>query len=67
MGSSPAKVSGAGFIVKNICCVLLPTTTSLKMPIVKKICCVYLPASLRRHAMCYCQLYDEEDMLCVYC
>ena len=56
------KRSGEGFIVKNICCALLPARTSLKMPIVKKtcvllplsfmksfkmkICCVLLPASL---------------------
>ena len=25
--------------MKNICCVLLPATASLKMPIVKKTCC----------------------------
>ena len=31
------KVSGEGFIVKNVCYVLLPATTSLKMPFVKKI------------------------------
>ena len=34
------KRSGEGFIVKNICCGILP---SLKMPIVKKTCCVLLP------------------------
>ena len=37
------KRSGEGFIVKNICCAILPATTSLKMPIVKKTCCVLLP------------------------
>ena len=36
------KRSGEGFIVNNICCALLPATTSLKMPIVKKTCCVLL-------------------------
>ena len=30
--SSTIKESGEEFIVKNICCVLLPATTSLKMP-----------------------------------
>ena len=39
--------------MKNICCALLPATTSLKMPIVKKICCVLLQAELH-----------DEDMLC---
>ena len=45
MNSSTAIVSGPGFIVKNICCVLLPATTSLKMPIMEKKCSVLLPAS----------------------
>ena len=39
------KRSGEGFTVKNICCVLLPAATSLKMPIVKKTSCVLLPLS----------------------
>ena len=42
------KRSGEGFIVKNICCALLPATTSLKMPIVKKTCCVLLPLSFMK-------------------
>ena len=44
------KRSGEGFMVKNVCCVLLPATTSLNMPIVKTICCVSLPASWWRYA-----------------
>ena len=51
--SSTANVGGEGFIVKNIGCVLLPATTSLKCH------------SGRRYAVCYCQLHYEEDMLCV--
>ena len=43
------KRSGEGFIVKNICCALLPATTSLKMPIVKKTCCVLLPLSFMKN------------------
>ena len=42
------KRSGEGFIVKNICCALLPATTSLKMQIVKKTCCVLLPLSFMK-------------------
>ena len=43
------KRSGEGFIVKNICCALLPATTSLKMPIAKKTCCVLLPLSFMKN------------------
>ena len=43
-------------VFKNICCVLLSATTSLKMPIVKKIIML---------CVCYCQPHCEEDMLCV--
>ena len=42
------KRSGEGFIVKNICCALLPATTSLKMPIMKKTCCVLLLLSFMK-------------------
>ena len=42
------KTSGEGFIVKNICCALLPETTSLKMLIVKETCCVLLPLSFMK-------------------
>ena len=42
------KRSGEGFIAKNICCALLPTRTSLKMPMVKKTCCVLLPLSFMK-------------------
>ena len=44
--------SGEGFIVKNICCTLLPATTSLKMPFVKKICCVLLQLSFMMKICC---------------
>ena len=44
--SSTVIESGEEFIVKNVGCVLLPATTSLKVPFGKKICCVLLPASL---------------------
>ena len=42
------KRSGEGFIVKNICCAILPVKTPLKMPIVKKTCCVLLPLSFMK-------------------
>ena len=50
------KRSGDGFIVQNICCVLLKAITSLKMPILKKTMCVTTTELHEEH--------QDEDMPC---
>ena len=61
----------ASFILFDLkCCSTLSLYSNFALFIASStsvyICCVLLPASLRRrNAVCYCQLHDEEDMLCV--
>ena len=55
--------------MKNICCVLLPATTSLKIPLQSRYavyyCQLYCEEDIIRYAVCYCQSHYEKDILCV--
>ena len=56
------KRSGEGFIVKNICCALLPATTSLKMPIVKKTCVLLLLSFMKNFKMKICCVLPPDSL-----